>query len=185
MLFTFKKPLKESIYSKECFVIVALSWFFLSIFGSLPFILSGSINSFIDAFFESASGFTTTGASIINNVEILPKCILFWRTFTHWIGGMGVLVFLLAFLPISGGGNIYLMKAESTGPSVGKLVPRLKTTAGILYLLYFLLTTFEFIALKIGGLNWFEAITAAFVTAGTGGFGIKNSSIAAFPPRIQ
>jgi len=185
LLLTVKKPKNRSMYSKECFVVVALSWVTLSIFGALPFVFSGTIPSFTDAIFETASGFTTTGASILTEVESLPYCMLFWRTFTHWIGGMGVLVFLLAIIPMSGGENIYLMKAESTGPSVGKLVPKLKTTAGILYILYFILTFLEFIILKIFGMTWFEAITTAFGTAGTGGFGIKNSSFADFMPSIQ
>ena len=127
------KPKEKRLFSRDGFATVALSWLALSIFGSLPFIISGTIPSFTDAFFETASGFTTTGASILKDVEVIPKSILFWRSFTHWIGGMGVIVFLVAVLPLSGGRNMHLMRAESTGPSVGKLVPKVKSTAKILY----------------------------------------------------
>lgn len=182
---SFLNSKNKSIYSKEGFVIVALSWIVMSLFGSLPFIFSGAVPNFFDAFFESASGFTTTGASVIANVEILPKSILFWRSFTHWIGGMGVLVFLVALLPLSGGSNLYLMKAESTGPSVSKLVPKVKSSAKILYGIYIVMSVILFVLLLFGGMNLFEALTHTFGTAGTGGFGIKNSSIADYSPYIQ
>jgi trk system potassium uptake protein TrkH len=175
-----KRPENTTLYSKEGFVIVSLSWIVLSLFGSLPFIISGSIPSFVDALFETVSGFTTTGASILSDVEVLPKSILMWRSFTHWVGGMGVLVFLMAFLPLSGGNNMHIMKAESTGPSVSKLVPRVKTTALILYSIYFFLTALLFVILLFGDMTVFEALNTAFATAGTGGFGIRNDSFASF-----
>lgn len=180
-----KRPKKVDMYSKEGFVIVALAWIVMSIFGSLPFVISSSIPSFIDAFFETVSGFTTTGASILSDIEALPKGILFWRSFTHWIGGMGVLVFLVAILPLSGGNNMYLMKAESPGPSVTKLVPRVKSTAKILYGIYSALTLILILFLLVGKMPLFEAITTAFGTAGTGGFGVKNNSIAGYSSYIQ
>ncbi len=180
-----RKPKKKTIYAREGFVIVALSWVVLSIFGALPFIFSGSIPSFTDALFETVSGFTTTGATIISDVESLPKSILLWRSFTHWIGGMGVLVFIMAFLPLSGAQNMNLMKAESPGPSVSKLVPKVKTTALILYSMYFGLTVLQFILLIIGGTPVFDSINIAFATAGTGGFGIKNDSLASYSDYVQ
>ena len=146
------------MYSREGFSIVALSWIFMSLFGSLPFVFSGSVNSFVDAVFETVSGFTTTGASVIPDVEILPKSILLWRSFTHWIGGMGVIVFLVAILPLSGGRNMHLVKAESPGPSVGKLVPKVKSTAKILYLIYFVLTVAIALFLLAGEMTFFEAL---------------------------
>ena len=180
-----KRPKSKTMYSKEGFATVALSWIFISIFGALPFIISGYIPNYIDAVFETDSGFTTTGASILTDVEVLPKALLFWRSFTHWIGGMGVLVFLVAILPLSGGGNLYLVKAESPGPSVSKLVPKIKSTAKILYLLYIAFTVLEIILLLLGGMSMFEALTLSFGTAGTGGFGIVNSSIGDYSPYIQ
>ena len=185
--FAFKiRPLKDkSMYAKEGLLIVALSWILLSLTGAAPFVISGAIPSYIDALFETASGFTTTGASILSNVEALPKCMLFWRSFTHWIGGMGVLVFLVALLPISGGNNVHLMRAESTGPAVSKLVPKVKSTATILYTIYAVMTIAEIIFLLIGRMPIFDAITTAFGTAGTGGFGIKADSIAGYSPYIQ
>lgn len=179
------KSKNKNIYSKDGYVIVALSWIIMSIFGAIPFMLSGAIPNFFHAFFETASGFTTTGASIISNVEILPKSILFWRSFTHWIGGMGVLVFLVAVLPLSGGSNLHLMKAESTGPAVSKLVPKVKSSAKILYGIYIALSAILFILLLTGGMNLFDALTHTFGTAGTGGFGIKNSSMADYSPYLQ
>ena len=173
-----KSPENKSFYAKEGFVAVALSWIFLGIFGAIPFFISGYIPSFIDAVFETSSGFTTTGASILTNVEALPKSLLFWRSFTHWIGGMGVLVFLVAILPLSGGDNFFLIKAESPGPSVSKLVPRVKHTAKILYKIYIALTFVQIALLLLGGMKIFDAITLSMGTAGTGGFGIKNTSIA-------
>lgn len=185
LLICVKKPQNKRLYPREGYVIVALSWIVLSVFGALPFVLSGEIPSFVDALFETVSGFTTTGASILNDVEILPKSMLMWRSFTHWVGGMGVLVFIMAFLPLSGGQNMHIMKAESPGPSVSKLVPRVKTTALLLYSIYFVLTLIEFILLLCGGMTCFEAVNTAFATAGTGGFGIYNSSIGNFSPYIQ
>ncbi len=178
VLLTCRRPKNKSMYAREGFVIVALSWIFMSIFGALPFYISGYIKSFGDALFETVSGFTTTGASILSDVEVLPKSLLFWRSFTHWIGGMGVLVFLVALLPLSGGDNMYLIKAESPGPSVSKLVPKVRSTAKILYGIYIAFTVLEIILLLLGGMEAFDAITLSFGTAGTGGFGIKNSSIA-------
>ena len=180
-----RKPKKKAIYAREGCVIVSLSWFVLSIFGALPFFISGAIPSFIDALFETVSGFTTTGATILSDVEALPKSILLWRTFTHWIGGMGVLVFRMAFLPLSGAQNMNLMKAESPGPSVSKLVPKVKTTALILYSMYFALTALQFILLIAGGTPVFDSINIAFATAGTGGFGIKNDSLASYSDYVQ
>lgn len=180
-----KRPLtKKTMYAKEGFICVALSWIVLSIFGSLPFIISNTA-SFVDSLFETASGFTTTGASILSDVEILPKGLLFWRSFTHWLGGMGVLVFLVAILPLAGGNNLHLIKAESPGPSVSKLVPKVRSTAKILYLMYLGLTALQVMFLLLGGFNLFEALTTTFGTAGTGGFGILNSGCAEYSPYIQ
>jgi len=184
-LLTFKKRKNTNLYAREGFIIVALSWIVLSLCGTMPMWLSGAIPSFVDALFETVSGFTTTGASILNDVEAMPKCILMWRSFTHWIGGMGVLVFIMAFLPLSGGNNLHIMKAESPGPVVGKLVPKIKTTAFILYAIYFALTVLEFIFLLFGGMSVFDAVNTAFATAGTGGFGFLNSSMASFSPYIK
>lgn len=175
----------RSMFAKEGYVIVALSWIVMSIFGALPFIISGSIPNFINALFETASGFTTTGASILTDVEILPKSILFWRSFTHWIGGMGVIVFLVAILPLSGGNNFHMIKAESPGHSVSKLVPRVRTTAKILYGIYILMTLIEIILLLLGGLDLFEASTLSFGTAGTGGFATKNSGLSDYSSYVQ
>ena len=175
----------NTMFSKEGFIIVALSWIVMSVFGALPFLISKCIPNFIDALFETVSGFTTTGASILSDVEALPKCMLFWRSFTHFIGGMGVLVFLVAVLPLSGGNNLYLIKAESPGPSVSKLVPKVKTTAKILYIMYSVLTAIEAIFLYAGGLDVFSALTLSFGTAGTGGFGILNSGISGYSPYVQ
>lgn len=185
-LFAFvKKPVNKRLYSKEGFVIVSLSWIALSLFGALPLWMSREIPSFVDALFETVSGFTTTGASILTDVEALSKSMLMWRSFTHWVGGMGVLVFIMAFLPLSGGQNMHIMKAESPGPSVSKLVPKVKTTALILYSIYFVLTLVEFVMLLFGKMTPFEALNTAFATAGTGGFGIYNTSMSSFSPYIQ
>lgn len=175
----------RDIYAKEGYVIVALSWIVMSIFGALPFVLSGVIPNFIYAMFETVSGFTTTGASVIKDVEAVPKSILFWRSFTHWIGGMGVLVFLMALLPMSGGNNLHMMKAESTGPAVTKLVPKVKSSAKILYEIYIVMTLILIVLLLAGKMSLFDALTHAFGTAGTGGFGIKNSSVANYSPYLQ
>ena len=180
-----KKPKDKTLYSREGFVIVSLSWIVLSIFGALPFFISREIPSYVDALFETVSGLTTTGASILSNVESLSHAALIWRSFTNWVGGMGVLVFVMAFIPLSGGNNLHIMKAESPGPSVSKLVPRIKTTALILYLIYIALTALEFIFLLCGGMNVFEALCTSFSTAGTGGFGILNSSIADYSSYVQ
>ena len=180
-----KKPKDKTLYSREGFVIVSLSWIVLSIFGALPFFISREIPSYVDALFETVSGLTTTGASILSDVESLSHAALIWRSFTNWVGGMGVLVFVMAFIPLSGGNNLHIMKAESPGPSVSKLVPRIKTTALILYLIYIALTALEFIFLLCGGMNVFEALCTSFSTAGTGGFGIKNDSFASFSSYVQ
>lgn len=185
LLLTRKKANKAAFYAKEGFITVALSWILLSLFGALPFILSKDIPNFTDALFETISGFTTTGASILSDVEALSRCSLFWRSFTHWIGGMGVLVFILAVLPLAGGYNIHLMRAESPGPSVGKLVPKIRDTALLLYGIYFVMTIAEIIFLICGGMPVFDALTTSFGTAGTGGFGIKNTSMAEYSPYIQ
>lgn len=180
-----KKPANNVFYLKEGCVTTALSWIFLSFFGCLPFVFTGEIPFLPDALFETISGFTTTGASILSDVEALSHCSIIWRSFTHWIGGMGVLVFLLAIIPMSGGSHINLMRAESPGPSVGKLVPKVKSTAQILYIIYFTMTAIEFIFLLLGRMPVFDAINTSFGTAGTGGFGIKNDSMASYSPYIK
>lgn len=173
-------PRNQTINVKEGYASTGLSWIVLSIFGCLPFFLSREIPSFTDALFETVSGFTTTGASILSNVEGLSHTALFWRSLTHWIGGMGVLVFLLAVIPMSGGSNINLMKAESPGPSVGKLVPKMRRTAMILYVIYLILTIIEVILLLCGGMDLFDSLCLTFGTAGTGGFAIKNDSFMSY-----
>ena len=178
--FTLKKPKNTDMQTKEGFMIVALAWIVISIVGSLPFVISGCIKNPIDALFETVSGFTTTGASILSDVTALDKCMLFWRSFTHWIGGMGVLVFILTVLPMSGGKHMSLMKAESPGPSVDKLAPKVQTTAKILYGMYISLTLLQMVILILGKMPVFDAICTAFGTAGTGGFGIRNDSIAGY-----
>lgn len=175
----------KMMYAKEGFVAVALCWIVLSTFGALPFVISGSIPSYVDALFEVVSGFTTTGSSILPEVESMPHCLLFWRSFTHWIGGMGVLVFVMAILPLAGGTNMYLMKAESPGPSVGKLVPKVKSTAKLLYKMYLVLSGLQLIFLLLGGMPLFDSITTVFGTAGTGGFGIKNDSMGGYSLYLQ
>lgn len=180
------KPKTAVTYNKEGFLIVAFGWIVMSAFGALPFYLSHAIPSFTDALFETVSGFTTTGASILSGAEIeaLPKSLLTWRSFTHWIGGMGVLVFLMVFLPLSGGRNIHLMQAESTGASVSKLVPKIRSTARILYLIYTALTLVQFILL-VFDMPVFDAMNTAFATAGTGGFTIKGDGFASYSPYAQ
>ena len=185
ILMTLKKPQSPVFYLKEGCVATALSWIVMSFMGCLPFWLSKEIPSFTDALFETISGFTTTGASILSDVEALSHCAIFWRSFTHWIGGMGVLVFLLAVIPLSGGSNINLMRAESPGPSVGKLVPKVRYTARILYIIYLGMTFIEFFLLIAGKMPVFDAINTSFGTAGTGGFGIKNDSMAGYSPYLQ
>ncbi len=188
------KPKIKTLYAREGLVIVALSWVFLSAFGALPFYISREIPAYIDAFFETASGFTTTGSSILTNVEAMPSSLLMWRSFTHWVGGMGVLVFIMAFLPLSGAQNLHIMRAESPGPTVSKLVPKMRTTALILYLIYFVLTVIMFIILlfdsgsdSLSGepMTVFEALNTAFATAGTGGFSTKANGIAGFSSYVQ
>ena len=184
-LFTRKKPRNRSFYAKEGFISVALGWIALSVSGALPFIISGEIPNIFNALFESISGYTTTGATILSDVESLSKCLLFWRSFTHWIGGMGVLVFVLCILPLADGNNMHLMRAESPGPSVGKLVPKVKSTAMILYGIYTALNIIECILLLFGKMSLFDAVTTSLATAGTGGFGIKNNSMADYSMYIQ
>ncbi|MDO4173295.1 MAG: TrkH family potassium uptake protein [Eubacteriales bacterium] len=180
-----RKPKSTIFYLKEGCIATSLSWIFLSVFGCLPFWFSGEIPSFTNALFETISGFTTTGASILENVEALSRSALFWRSFTHWIGGMGVLVFLLAIIPLSGGSNINLMRAESPGPSVGKLVPKMRSTAQILYGIYIGLTLIEIILLYLNHMPLFDAVTTSMGTAGTGGFGIKADSMASYSVTLQ
>ena len=181
-----KKPENRVFYVKEGFVAVALSWIIMSVMGSLPFLITGTITNPIDAMFETVSGFTTTGSSVLSDVEAVSKSVLFWRSFTHWIGGMGVLVFLLSLLHMTGGGShINLMKAESPGPSVSKLVPTVQSTAKILYIIYLAMTVLEVVFLLIGKMPLFDALTITFGTAGTGGFGIKNDSMAGYSPYLQ
>ena len=179
-LMTLPKPQTRKIYAREGFAIVSLSWILMSFFGALPFVISGSIPSFIDAFFETVSGFTTTGASILNNIEALPKSILFWRSFTHWIGGMGVIVFVLAILPQKDMQSMHILRAEVPGPTVGKLVSKATVTARILYIIYTVFTVAEIIALICCKMPLYDSVTTAFATAGTGGFSVKNASIAAY-----
>ena len=184
-LLSFKRPKNMRFYVREGFVCTALGWIVMSVFGCLPFVWTGEIPGFVDALFETVSGFTTTGASILPEVESMSHCSMLWRCFTHWIGGMGVLVFLLAVLPMVGGSNMQLMKAESPGPSVGKLVPKVRSTAMMLYNLYITLTIAEAVLLLIAGLSPFEAICTSFGTAGTGGFGFRNDSFGSFSGAVQ
>ena len=174
------RPKTREIYAREGFTCVGLSWLAMSLLGCVPFVISGDIPHFVDAFFETVSGFTTTGASILNDIESLSRSGLFWRSFTHWIGGMGVLVFLMAVMPMSGERSMHIMRAEVPGPTVGKLVPRARQTARILYLIYTGFTVAETILLMCGGMSFYEALLHAFATAGTGGFSTRNASIAAF-----
>ena len=184
-ILTIKKAKDSVFYLKEGCIATVLSWVALSFFGALPFYFTGEIPHFTDALFETVSGFTTTGASILNNVEALSHTSLFWRSFTHWIGGMGVLVFLLAIVPLTGGSNMNLMRAESPGPSVGKLVPKMRYTARILYIIYFALTIIELVALLLVKMPWFDAVCISIGTAGTGGFGVLNSSCGAYSVAAQ
>ena len=182
---TLRKPSSHIFYLRESFVSTALGWIALSCMGALPFLLSGALHNPVDALFETVSGFTTTGSSIFTDVECLPRCIAFWRSFTHWIGGMGVLVFLLILPPLAGGSHMNLMKAESPGPSVSRLVPKVQATAKILYLIYIFMTLTEIIMLLAGGMSLFDSLTISFGTAGTGGFGIKNDSMAGYSTYLQ
>lgn len=185
-LMSLKKPKKTTYYAKEGYISVALGWIVMSIMGCLPFVISGEIPSFVDALFEIISGFTTTGASILPDVETMSKCMLIWRSFSHWVGGMGVLVFILAILPLAGGEhNLQLMKAESPGPSVSKLVPRLRETAIMLYKIYLGITIVMFILLVLGRMPVFDALCISFGTAGTGGFGVLNTSLGSYSTYLQ
>lgn len=187
-LLTFAAPPRtREIGAHEGFLSVALCWMAVSLFGALPFFISGAIPNFVDCIFETVSGFTTTGASILSNVEGLPKGLLYWRSFTHWLGGMGVLVFLLAVIPMGKGRNslLHVMRAESPGPQVDKLVPRLQNSAKILYKIYIALTLLQVILLLVGGMSLFDSLCTAYGTAGTGGFGVKNDSMAGYSPYLQ
>ena len=187
-MYFFCRDAKSAFYATDGMVCVAVSWLVLSLVGAIPFYVSEAIPSYIDALFETVSGFTTTGASILPEVEHMAKGLMYWRSFTHWVGGMGVLVFLLAIAPSKGneqGFTMHLLRAESPGPSVGKLVPKMRKTAAILYFLYIILTVLDFLFLIIGGMPVFDAVCTAFGTAGTGGFGIKNDSIASYSPYLQ
>ena len=177
ILLTRRKPANSVIYAREGFVIVALSWIILSLIGALPFFISREIPHYVDAFFETVSGFTTTGSSILTELEALSQGMLFWRSFTHWVGGMGVLVFVMAILPLADDHSIHILRAEAPGPTVGKLAPRMKDTAKILYSIYLVMTVVEVVLLLLGGMPLFDSIVHAFGTAGTGGFGIKSASI--------
>ena len=188
VLFRICRGAPSAFYAKEGFVCVALSWIALSLIGCLPFWISREIPSFVDAFFEIVSGFTTTGASVVPAVEDLSKGILYWRSFSHWVGGMGVLVFLLAIVPAGERGTgftMHLLRAESPGPDVGKLVPKMRKTAAILYIIYCMLTVLDVLFLVAGGMSLFESVCHAFGTAGTGGFGLKNDSFAGYSPYLQ
>ena len=187
-MYFFCRDAKSAFYATDGMVCVAVSWLVLSLVGAIPFYVSEAIPSYIDALFETVSGFTTTGASILPEVEHMAKGLMYWRSFTHWVGGMGVLVFLLAIAPSKGneqGFTMHLLRAESPGPSVGKLVPKMRKTAAILYFLYIILTVLDFLFLIIGGMPVFDAVCTSFGTAGTGGFGIKNDSIASYSPYLQ
>ncbi len=179
------KPSNKVIYAKEGFVITALSWFMLSAVGALPFFLSGEEPSYVDAFFETVSGFTTTGASILTDVEAMSKGLLFWRSFTHWVGGMGVLVFIMAIMKSVSDRPIHILRAESPGPIIGKLVPKMKQSTRILYLMYFVLTIIMIVLLLLGGMPLFDSLLHAFGTAGTGGFSIKADGLASYSPYCQ
>jgi len=173
---------EKHFYAREGFLIVGLGWIVLSVVGALPFYLSGEIPRFVDALFEVVSGFTTTGASILAAVEDMSRGLLFWRSFTHWLGGMGILVFVLAVVPVGEGGySLYVLRAESPGPTVDKLVPKMRQSAMILYGIYIALTVINVLFLLAGGMDLFESLCTAFGTAGTGGFGIKNDSMAGIP----
>lgn len=185
ILMLFAKPKTKAIYAKEGFVIVAVSWIVLSVIGALPFTFSGTIPSFVDAFFETVSGFTTTGATILPQVEGLGRGILFWRSFTHWIGGMGVIVFMTAIIPTAGDKNVYILRAEMPGPTMGRLVPRLRDTSRILYLIYILISVLMVLLLLSGGMDLYESVVHMFGTAGTGGFGVRNDSIAGYSPYLK
>ena len=179
------RPKNRVIYAKDGFAIVSLAWLTVSAAGAVPFVLTGEIPSYVDAFFETVSGFTTTGASILTNVEAMSKGSLFWRSFTHWIGGMGIIVFVMAILPNVSDRPMHILRAEVPGPVVGKLLPRVKDTAKILYLIYIILTIVQIVLLKLGDMPLFDAVVHSFGTAGTGGFGIKSDSVGGYSPYCQ
>lgn len=179
------KPKNTAFYAREGFVTVSLSWILLSLVGAVPFVLTGEIPGYVDAVFETVSGFTTTGSSILTDVEAMSYTAMFWRCFTNWIGGMGVLVFIMAVLPLSGSYNMHLMRAESTGPSVGKLVPRVKNTAKILYGIYFGMTVVLIVSYILAGMNVYDAFIISFSTMGTGGFANLNASLGGYPHAAQ
>ena len=188
LLLLITRRAEKRFFAKEGLFCVGLSWIVMSLFGCLPFCFSGEIPHYVDALFEMVSGFTTTGASIVRDVEALSRGILYWRSFSHWVGGMGVLVFLLAIVPMSGkseGFTMHLLRAESPGPNVGKLVPKMRQTAAVLYITYLVLTALNVLFLLFGGVSFFESVCTAFGTAGTGGFGLKNDSIAGYSPYVQ
>lgn len=180
LLLSARKPARTSLYARDGLAVVALAWLLMSLFGAMPFVLSGDIPRFVDAFFETVSGFTTTGASILTEIEPLGRGILFWRSFTHWVGGMGVLVFVMAILPMTDGHGMHLLRAEVPGPTVGKLVSRMGDTAKILYGIYLALTVIEIVLLLAGGMPLYDACIHAFGTAGTGGFSCRNLSVGAY-----
>ena len=182
---TLRKPQRRALFPKDGFVIAALSWIFISLVGALPFCLSGQIPRYIDALFEMISGFTTTGSSILTQVEALDHGMLFWRSFSHWVGGMGILVFMLALLPAMGGATIHILRAESPGPSVGKVVPKIRDSAKITYEIYLALTVLLVLLYLAGGMSLFDSLCIAFGTAGTGGFAVRTSSCAEYSPYIQ
>ena len=181
----FNKPKDKTIFAREGFAIVSLAWIALSAIGALPFVFSGEVSSYTDAFFETVSGFTTTGASVITNVEEISRGLHLWRAFTHWIGGMGVLVLMMAITPNESGRTIHIMRAEMPGPIIGKLVPRIRSTAKILYLIYIFLTMLQVVLLLCGGLSIFESLFYSFATAGTGGFSIKADGLSSYTPYVQ
>ncbi len=185
VLTCFNTPKDKTIFAKQGFVIVALAWVVMSLVGALPFTISGEIPFYIDAVFETVSGFTTTGASILTDVESMSHGMLFWRSFTHWVGGMGILVLVMAIVPTDSGRSMHIARAEMPGPIIGKLVPKLKTTAKILYLIYIFLTVLEMVLLYVGGMGLFESIVHSIGTAGTGGFGIKGDSLGSYTPYQQ
>lgn len=183
---TVKKPRNNQFHTREGFVLVALSWIVISLISAIPLCVSGEIPQYIDAVFEMVSGYTTTGATILTAVEELPNCMNFWRCFANWIGGMGVIVFMVTILPMVGSNaNMYLMKAESPGPSFGKLVPKLRKTASLLYIMYIGMTLVQLILLLIGKLDFFDALCVSLATAGTGGFGIKNDGFSGYSSYVQ
>ena len=179
------KPKKQQMHSRDGFMAVALSWILLSLFGAIPYMLTGVLDSYVDAVFETVSGLTTTGSTVFNGVEWLPKSVLFWRSLTQWMGGMGVLVLFLALMPKLGDGAVYLMRAESPGPIKSKLVPKVGSTAKILYTIYLALTALEMLCLRLAGLTWFSAVNHAFTTMATGGFSINNTSLSGSSPAVM